>query len=338
MTTRAQHAGCIRRRGVTLLEIVLAVSLLVVLSAMTYWFYSSMLRARETGVAEAYKLRLVRSILNQFAREIRQASMATVDERVGIRGEEERIWLSSSRMPSRAVSKPRRAHEPPPPGEYDLTKVEYSIARHPEILDEEGGWEMPLGLARNELLIPRPGSLGSGDLTDPDQQTFGDPQADATDPADDEFLRQIENEQGGNPGGSIGRDANIQWDELYAPEIRHLRLCYYDGQKWWDTWDVQGENPLPQMVMVTIGFEPHAPLDGTRGRDKPNEEFCECLNRDPSDCEPLPPDEYSRVVRVAQADPLFRSRVTRESQSLLEQLNGPEDDADADAGDGGDAP
>jgi len=284
------------RRGVTLLEVLLSLSLLVALSSMTYWFYSSMLKTREEGMAEAYKIRLIRSVMDQLAKEIRQASVIMADERVGIRGAEDKLWLSSFRLPSRAVSKERTTRQKPPPGEYDITKVEYSIARHPEILDEEGGWELPLGLARKETLIPRPGSLGSGDLTDPDQQTFGGEQDVQLDPDGEAFMRELERDEPGGAGDRVGRDADIQWEELYAPEIRYMRLCYYDGQTWWDTWDVQGENPLPQMVMVTMGFEPHAPLEGVQGQDKPNEEFCECLNREPPDCEPLLPDQYSEEI------------------------------------------
>jgi hypothetical protein len=75
------------------------------------------------------------------------------------------------------------------------------------------------------------------------------------------------------------------------------------------------------MVMITIGFEEHPPVDDSMGLDEINEEFCECLSKDPVDCLPLDPDQFSTVVRIAQSDPLFRSRVNRETQSILEDLN-----------------
>jgi len=323
-----------RRRAVTLLEVVLSVSLLVLLSSMTFWFYSSLLHTREKGLARSYQLRLVRAVMDQLAGEIRQASAITADQRVGIRGMEEKLWLSSYRLPSREVSKVRDKRTPPP-GEYDITKVQYSIARHPEILDPAGGWEMPLGLARTEVQIPRPRAPISGDQTDPLRQTVSDNSKDAApDESEQAFLDQVKSKKRGKPGGRIGRDANIQWEEIYAPEIRYLRLCYYDGNKWWDTWDVVGENPLPQLVMVTMGFEPHPPFEGVQGRDRPNEEFCTCLNREPPDCEPLPDDEFTEIVRVGQADPLFRSRVTRETQSIVDQLNGGNEQGDQETGTG----
>jgi hypothetical protein len=121
-------------------------------------------------------------------------------------------------------------------------------------------------------------------------------------------------------GERASLDAEVDWEELYAPEIHYLRFCYFDGVKWWDDWQVKGENPLPQLVMVTIGFESHPPCGEEFGQDETNVKFCECLNREPSDCEPLASDQFSTIVRVTHADPLFRSRVTREGQDLVEKV------------------
>jgi hypothetical protein len=128
---------------------------------------------------------------------------------------------------------------------------------------------------------------------------------------------------GNKDEGQVDLGPDIQWDELYSPDIRYLRLCYFDGTKWWDAWDVKGENQLPQLVMVTIGFEPRSPFGEQLGlEDKVNDEFCQCLNEESIDCVPLAEDQFSTVVRVSQADPLFRSRVSRETQALMEDLAG----------------
>lgn len=324
------------RRGVTLLEVTLAMGLLVVLSSMTYWFYSASLDTSRQGTEETRKLRLVRVVLNRIGTEIRQAALITADNRVGIRGEPERIWLSSYRVPRRAQSEVWRYRDEPPPGEYDLTKVEYKIVRHPEILHEDG-YEFPLGLARIEILIPRPDSAESGEAFEEEGLVLGDEDEtgadeglDEGDPGDleggEENIEEVlpdeefpEDEERGDV--TLGLDIN--WEELYAPEVRHLRFCYFDGSKWWDSWDLSGESPLPQLVQVTLGFEPVPPVDAKFSFDNEiNEEFCTCLNEDPVDCEPLAPDQFSTVVRVPQADPLFRSRVSRETQSLVEQVSG----------------
>jgi len=310
---------------VTLLEVVLSISLLVGLSSLTYWFYSSVVNTREVGTKDADKLRLVRVVLDQLSTEIRQASAGTADGRVGVRGLQERIWLSSIRVPSRELSKDRGNRELPPPGEYDLDKVEYKIARHPEILSGDGGWERPLGLARVEIRVPRPDTFQTGEAFEEERKTFGDEEAEEEleQQLDEQLLEDFEDEEG-EP--EITDAQKIQWEELYAPEIKYLRFCYYDGYQWWDTWEVVGENPLPQLVMITLGFDEHAPFEEARGKDKRNEEFCECLNREPPDCEPLTSTEYSSVVRVTQADPLFRSRVSRESQAFLEDQQAEEEE------------
>ena len=291
-------------------------SLLVTLTSMTYWFYSSSMETNQKGTMEADKLRLARVILDRITTEIRQASSTTAEDRMGIRGEKESIAISTLRVPTKELSKKRSSRDAPPPGEFDLVAVQYKIARHPDILHEDG-YEMPLGLARVEVLIPRAVAPGVAKTGQTEQPAEGS--SDGTVPPEKAPLEELFSEEGvGEKDVSLGPDIN--WEELYAPEIRFLRFCYYDGYKWWDDWQVAGENPLPQLVQITIGFESHPPCGEAFGQDKTNEEFCECLNKDPVDCEPLPKDQYSTVVRVTGADPLFRSRVSRESQSVIDQM------------------
>ncbi len=327
---RREHAVAVRR-ALTLLEVVLSMGLLVVLSSMTYWFYGSVLETRQRGTEKTYEMRLVRVVLDRLAREIRQASLITTDDRVGIRGEAERIWLSTIRVPSKELSKVRRTRDLPPPGEYDLTKIEYKIARHPDIVSDRGNWELPLGLARVEIMVPRPDSIQTGEAHQDQKQVVGGDQGDAAfeqQLAEEEFVDDVQ-----DTGAQL--KPRIEWEQLYAPEIRYLRFCYFDGRTWWDDWDVAGENPLPQLVMVTAGFVGRAAFEKKSGRDDYNEKFCECLNRDPPDCEPLPLDQFSTIVRVTQADPLFRSRITRETQAVVDELTSGTSD-EGDTGDGGD--
>jgi len=311
-----QHRPVTRRQAVTLLEILLAMSLLVTLTSMTYWFYSSSLETNQKGTMEADKLRLARVVLDRITTEIRQASSSTSEDHVGIRGEKESIAVSTLRVPTKELSKKRSSREEPPPAEFDLVAVQYKIARHPDVLHDDG-YEMPLGLARIEVLIPRAVAPGLYETDQAEQPAEESPVNEA--PPEEAFLDQLFPEEGAEDGDvSLGPDIN--WEELYAPEIRFLRFCYFDGYTWWDDWQVSGENPLPQLVQVTIGFEMHPPCGEDFGQDETNEEFCECLNKDPVDCAPLPKDQYSTVVRVSGADPLFRSRVTREGQSVIDQL------------------
>lgn len=311
-----RRGTCTRQRGVTLLEILLAMSLLVTLTSMTYWFYSSSMETSQKGTVEADKLRLARVVLDRMATEIRQANSTTAEDNMGIRGEKEAIAISSLRVPTKAQSKIRSSRDEQRPAEFDLVAVQYKIARHPDILHDEG-YEMSLGLARVEVLVPRalpPGFAQTDETTQPAEGSL-----DGAAPPEEGFLDELLFGDGTqDEDASLGPDIN--WEELYAPEIRFLRFCYYDGYKWWDDWQVVGENPLPQIVQITIGFNEHPPCGEEFGQDEANEEFCECMNKDPVDCEPLPKDQFSTMVRVTGADPLFRSRVSRESQSVIEQM------------------
>jgi hypothetical protein len=327
-----------------LLEVTLAMSLLVVLSSMTYWFYSSALEMRESGTAEARNLRLARVVLDRIAKEIRQASSITADGRVGIRGKPERIWLSTLRVPTKDLNLRRTLTEEPPPAQWDLVKVEYKIARHPEVLDEEG-YELALGLARVEIGVPRQDSAETGKATERERKVFGEEgegegegegekEGEIEGDGFDDSLADEELFGDEDEGGNVGLIPDINFDELYAPDIRYLRFCYFDGYTWWNSWDVQGDNPLPQLVQVTIGFEGHPPFGEEVGTTE-DEEFCECLNEDPVDCEWLPADQFTTVVRVTHADPFFRSRITRETQALLEEMGaGSEEGEESGEGEG----
>lgn len=312
-----------RRSALSLLEVVLSLSLLVILSSITYWFYSSAMKTRERDIQYADKIRLARVLLDRMSHEIRQAVIATPDLGAGIDGDMERIRISTLRVPGREIADTRfeRTEEPAP--EFDLVTIEYRIARHPDVLHPDEGYEYPLGLARVEQRIPRPEKPGAAPADDSILQTDEEGRLSIDQAALDAMF-------GG--GESLEEDnkleTEVNWQELYSQEIRYLRFCYYDGLTWWDDWHVTGENPLPQLVLATIGFEAHPPCGEEFGQDEDNVEFCECLNRDPPDCRSLRPDQISTTIRVTHADPLFRSRVSREGQNLADQAQQEEEDGE----------
>ena len=316
--------GATRRRGLTLLEVLLAMGILAVVSSMTYWFYSSSLKTSRDGTKAAYKLRLARVVLDRITTEIRQTTAMSVDNRVGLRGDTEHVWLTSFRVPRREATMVLDAEVDEVIPEYDLKTVEYKLARHPEILHEDG-YELPLGLARVEALIPRRQQVVVSGLDEDfpaDGEGVEGESGDA--PVDDgEFALELGEDSldaDGRQGVTLGPDIN--WEELYAPEIRYLRFCYYDGRSWWDDWDIKSDNPLPQLVEVTIGYDIWPPVGANVGVDDRgviNDEFCTCRNQEPVDCVPLAADQLSTVIRLPQSDPLFRSRVNRETQAMLEE-------------------
>ncbi|MFQ5412916.1 MAG: type II secretion system protein J [Phycisphaerae bacterium] len=311
----------------TLLEVVLAMGLLVVLSSMTFWFYRSALDTREVTIESARRLRLTRAVLDRMAREIRQASVVTAGGRIGIRGKPDRLWLSTVRLPRPPANPYELLMEEEtgaPVGAYDLVKVEYKIVRHPDILDPEEDFEMPLGLARIEIREPRKDSAESGEAFEDEDGVALDAGTDGDTFEEGDFVEFADDVEDVDP--SVGDE--VRWDEVYAPEVRYLRFCYFDGNKWWNEWEINGENPLPQIVQVTIGYDAR-PAYGEEiliGEDE--DLFCECLNSDDDmseidECEPLPPDTYTILVRVPQADTFFGSRIAREAQALVEEVEVP---------------
>lgn len=329
MRLRRCHSHVRARRALSLLELVLSLSILVLLTSITYWFYAAAMRTREKDVQFADKVRLARVLLDRMAHEIRQSVIQTKDTGIGIDGDKESIRISSLRLPGREIADTRFQRTEEPSAEYDLATVTYHIARHPDILDPQGGWQFPLGLARVEQRIPRPEKPGQ-----PAEQEMI-----KTDPSGKITIDQSALESmfgGGNAKEEDKLETEVNWQELYSQEIRYLRFCYYDGLTWWDDWHVSGENPLPQLILATIGFEAHPPCGEEFGRDEDNEKFCSCLNRDPPDCRPLHPDQLSMTIRVTEADPLFRSRVAREGQSMADQATkGNENDNKSDKTGGG---
>ncbi len=333
------------RRGLSLIEVVLAMGLLVVLSGLTYWFYSASLASRDAGLRSVGRLQLARTIVDRMATEIRQIASESRFRDVSVRGEPDRLWLVSYRTPGVEMGRWRAAASAAqePLGEFDLHKVEYKLARHPGVIHEEG-FEMPLGLARVELRVPRQDSAETGAAFAEDASQRGETIEITTGGSSGFGIpREVAGEGAGGEEGTDGEEAGaedeladpemeeadgseIQWEELYAPEIRYLRFCYYDGKKWWDDWDITGEAALPQLIQITVGFEPWAPYGEEFGVDEVKKEIvdraCECMNEDPSDCERQPADQYTVVVRIHQADMFFRSRITKESQALVKELTG----------------
>lgn len=317
------------RRGLTLLEVVLAMGLLVLVSGMTFWFYASVLETRKTETQRARTFRLARVVVGQIADELRQATAIPIGSASGASGGPERIRIATLRVPRKNLLRRTRLSDEEKEGDSDLVVTEYRIARHPDITHEDG-YELPLGLARLEFKLPRrpveERSAGGeafgflGDESGAEEDAFAGG-LDFPEETEDDF-------------GDASLEPDINWEELYAPEIKYLRFCYFDGKTWWDEWELSSGNTLPQLVQITIGYEGGPPF-GEEFMSQEEEEFCTCMNEDPSDCERLAADRYSAIVRLPQADALFSSRIQKEIGNLIKELGAGDESGDGLEGFGG---
>ena len=267
-----------RRRAFTLLEMVISIGLLIMLLSMTFWFYNSVIEQRTKGVEVSREAQLARVVLDQIATEVRQASAFATSFGPGIYGTEDGIEINTLQIPDKKLTEERTVRDKALVGQFDLRQVRYYIAWDYENTDTNGE-PRSLGLARREI------RTYLRDIAFDDEE-------EAAEAADDAELATKE--------------------ELYAPEIKYLEVLYFDGATWWETWELNQQNALPQIVRITIGFKPQQP--DAEEMQMVEEDFL----RDEEELEPLADDRYTVLVRPPQADVFFGSRLTREASSFGE--------------------
>jgi hypothetical protein len=268
-----------RCRAFTLVEMILATGLLVLLMGMLYEFYDTSLTMRDQGLEHTRRLQLVRVVLDRIAEEIRYCSDSTPGYGPGLVGNRYQLTVLTPTLPTKELMRRRSLTEKALAAQFDLREIRYSIAWDEENLDEEGNWRA-LGLVRRET------------------QTFNQ-------------AIVVEGDEGDDATAAIKR-------ELYAPEIKFIEFAYFDGRTWWDTWGggLVQNLPLPQMVKITVGFKKVLPPEAT-GIDVVDED--EDLSEDELRRQYKEEDRHSVIVRLAQADRFFRSRITREVTALGEE-------------------
>ncbi|MCP4245449.1 MAG: hypothetical protein GY778_00215 [bacterium] len=271
--------------AVTLVETLLAVSLMVTLMGIMYWFYGSTLETREDGLKRTRDVQLARVLLQRMAEEIRQASGNTAGYGVGLVGEKHGVSVNTLVIPDRILGEKRSVFDEQVAGQFDLQEVRYYIAWDEENPDENGD-PRSLGLVRKVTK-----TFNRGVVFD-----FGG--EDEEDVEDEESLAVKE--------------------ELYAPEIKFLEFRYFDGASWWEDWQLGAGNTLPLMVRITLGYTALLPEDEEE-LDLVEDNFL----RDEDERDPVPDDQFTMFVRVLQADvnPIG-VRLQREASAFSESEGG----------------
>ena len=240
------HAARGVRRGLTLLEVLLALGLTVLLLSGVFGFYATALRTREEARAYTQDVRLFRSILSRMAEEIRHATATVPGDGIGFRGDRRKITIVRVGLPEKyAFDEYDLLVDKPPPAQLDLRRTTYELLWDDDKKDEEGVRSC-YGLWRTE------------------QRTF--------DPNPRFVVTQVDAAAEATGGETLQVLGPQPEGELYAPEIKYLEFAYFDGAQWRDRWQYAAEGEegggaaaagaagpmntgyaLPQAVRITIG-------------------------------------------------------------------------------------
>ncbi len=263
------------RRGLTLLEVIIAVAIMAILLGMMATFFWQTLRVRGIVEDEVDRTAVARMVLGRMSEELRgvlgaeQIRFPQGQQRLV--GDRRSITFLTTTLPRERDYGFRDEFEPPPPGAHDIRMLSYRLDYRDDQQDPNGD-PLNFGILRTEM------------------DTLGQTVVEEEDPL---AVR----------------------DTPWAPEIKYLEYRYFDGVEWTTTWDLTAGNSLPQMIQITLAYEPIS-FDEWEDRD---------LDEWPLEEYPLGPDvpqdeRYSMIVRLPAADRFYGSRMQRMGQQLSEQF------------------
>ena len=137
--------GTIRRRGAgfTLLEVVLAISLIVGLMGSAIWFTQHIAASREKINAATQEIISRRALMRRITTEL-QCAMSMQRLGLGVTGEKDHIAFVTTSVPGKSVWVDRNILDQPIPPETDIQLVSYRQA----IVEDEEGVEQIVGVER----------------------------------------------------------------------------------------------------------------------------------------------------------------------------------------------
>jgi len=222
--------------GFTLLEALLALTLMIVLLSGVFAFYATILRARHEGCQATRDVKMTRAILTGMAEEIRHTTDIVPGDGIGFRGDRHGITIVRLALPEKyAFDEYDPMIDQLPPAQLDYRRVGYQLLWDDELEDDEGV-RLCHGLWRTE------------------QKTF-DPNP--------RFVIDEEELAGEQESRMMVPRAE---GELVAPEIKFLEFAYFDGANWRDRWQFvgaqQGEGAAGSLDEPADLGDLQAPSDG----------------------------------------------------------------------------
>lgn len=296
-----------RRRGLTLLEILLALSLTVAMLVGVYIFFVNIMRARDTADKLTKDVELTRVTLNRIANDIRQTATYIPGFGVGLFGDRHSITMFRVGMPEDPYREVDWKLGNVPAVRADVRKVTYSLLTTEEHLDDDGepicyGLWTTVQRTLNQVVV----------MTD-----TGDGQSKGFDLDRNKDESESDKEEGGVEEAEVPQGVD---GELMAPEIKYLEFLYFDGVDWAPEWKggERQENALPQAIMITVGRIPIP-----REEDEFDISVLQTMDKEArEEMEKEHPDRFAIIVRLPQADRFLQSRVVNSRNQMADLTGG----------------
>lgn len=291
----------LRRRAVTLLEVILAVLLISLLMATMLTFFWQTLRVRDDAALEAQRMHLANAVLDQISNELRGVpgfEQLGFEGEVLLVGDRRSISFLTTALPAEFQYDlfDERELSDRPAAQHDLRVVTYFLWFDPDEADDEG-------------------TLSTAGIVRIEKQTLAQATVDLA-----ALEAQLDADEVGGALRVAAEDDNDEIDvhtTLWAPEMGYLEFRYFDGIEWTTTWDITAGNSLPQMIQLTVGFDS---ISEDEGEDRDLDEFP--IDQPETALGPDRPNinRYRAMIRLPAADRFYGSRVQRVGQDLTEQF------------------
>ena len=262
----------LRRRALTLFEVLIAISLIAMLLGALLSFFWQTLQARETAAYLGDRTQIAQQVLERMAAELR-ASVALDQSGFSVQ------QFSGTRRKVTFLAAPL----PPDSGDTQYGTV--------------GVGPLPLGDLREisyELWI------------DPDQTTeSGDPVIGGILRTERRPIEPAVSEE------DVSEDAALEYlrRDLWSHELGYLEFRYFDGVEWSTTWEVKSGNAVPHLVQVTVGFDSLTKFE-LEDQDLEEERATSELDRIGPPVK-TGFGRYSTIVRLPAADVMFAARLNK---------------------------
>lgn len=275
----------------TLIEVIMALSIIVMIVGTIFAYYSFSIRRRDVGQRYLLRAQLGRVILLQIAKEIRSTTATARNFGPLLVGQSDSITFITAVVPSNIIFRPYDITDSYRPVQHDLQTISYKIG-----YDQENP-EEALGLVRNALkvlLSPAVEELEDEELTE-------------------EAIRErIEEQKKFDVDLKLWdrpaqEDEPILEQEMLSKDIKYLGFEYYNGQYWQDAWQPEQKDLLPQAIRISVGFEQISENQRQEERELAAED------------RPWHSDRFSLLVKLMGVDD-YRNMQARKAEILRQEF------------------